>query len=81
MKIWISKYALTQGIYLEARAYPHSKQPSVAVVQYDNGILCCYFKGEWHETEQAAKDKAEEMRKKKILWHKKQIQKLEKLEF
>ena len=43
-----------------------------------------YFHGEgreWHRTKESAIDKAEEMRKKKIETMKKQIEKLEKMEF
>ena len=84
MKVFITKYALTQGI-LEMDGEICEETPSMVVVKA-KGILYCndYFHGEggqWHCTLEAAQRKAEEMSKKKIVALKKQIGKLEKLNF
>lgn len=80
MRIWVSKRALVYGIQTyDGRVAENGR--AYTGLQPKNSSDSVLFRGEWHETEQAARDKAEEMRKKKILWHKNQIRKLEKLEF
>lgn len=77
--VWISKYALTSGIY-ELKV-DHFSSDGTAV--YGKGQFEC-FHGEgknWHITEEDAKKRAEEMRLEKIQSLKKQIEKLEKLRF
>lgn len=77
MKIWITKYALTQGI-LEKD-----------VIFYEDGTVreaegkfpIFYHRDEYHKTKESAIAKAEEMRKKKIASLKKQIEKMEKMKF
>lgn len=83
MKVWITKYALTQGI-IEKEVYddclktdPSGNKISVKL----NGFIT-YFHGlgnEWHKTKESAIAKAEEMRQKKIASLKNQIEKLEKM--
>lgn len=78
MKVYITKYALSQGIFeKEAK-------------ECGNGMIAtrekwsAYFYGEgkeWHRTKEGAIKRAEEMREKKILSLKKQITKLENLKF
>ena len=84
IRVWITKYALTQGIY------------EVEVTECDNGMvsqkpqkgsLCnmnSYYHGEgreWHRTREGAVAKAEAMRKKKIAAIRKQLLKLEAMKF
>lgn len=76
--IWISKYALSEGI----KAVDWDGQVS------DYGRVTAYgfwssfkFGKEAHETEKAAREAAEAMRLKKIASLKKQIAKLEKMSF
>jgi hypothetical protein len=80
MKVWISKYALAQGIYeAEVDRYEDSQ---MVTIQHRYG--CEYFHGEgreWHMTREEAVARAEAMRAKKIASLKKQIAKLEKLVF
>ena len=87
MKVWITKYALTQGV---------EEIDSNQVKEFemtDTGYLCfrrngkysytteLYSQKEWHRTKEFAIQKAEEMRQKKIASLKKQIEKLERMRF
>ena len=64
MKVWITKYALTEGI-IEADGEPCGLEWVSA--SWDNGYRCNDFKqGEWFDTKERAIQKAEEMRQKKI---------------
>lgn len=79
MKVWITKYALTSGI-LEKEVKDFGDG---SVKEIENSFPI-YYHGEgkeWHRTKESAIAKAEEMRKKKIASLKKQIEKLEKMEF
>ena len=87
MKVWITKYALTQGI--EEIDLNQVKEFEMT----DAGYLCfrrngkysytteIYSQKEWHRTKESAMQKAEEMRQKKIASLKKQIDKLERIRF
>lgn len=77
MTIWITKYALTKGIYsVEAEI---DANIDMAVMR---GSFSEYFhKSEWWKTEQDAKKKAEEMRKTRIASLKKSLKKMEDLKF
>lgn len=72
-KVWITKYALTSGI-IEKEA---EIKGGIAIVS----TLETYYGKEWHRTEEDAKKRAEEMRLKKIESLKKQIERLEKIQF
>lgn len=79
MKVWITKYALTDGI-IEAEGEPYGLEWVSA--SWDNGCLCNNFEqGEWFDTRERAILKAEEMRQKKIECLKNQIKKLEEMRF
>lgn len=79
MKVWITKYALTDGI-IEADAEPCGLD--VISASWDNGERCNNFKGEeWWRSKKIAIEVAEEMRQKKIESLKKQIKKLEGMRF
>lgn len=80
MKVWITRYALTDGI-LESDA-----EICLDADMKGNMIVCDrgYFHGEgrdWHRTKEAALVRAEKMRQKKIASLKRQIEKLEKIKF
>lgn len=79
MKAWITKYALTTGIF-EITA-----EITEDGAAYDmHTSIPTFFHGEgreWHRTKESAIAKAEEMRKKKIASLKKQIEKLEGMKF
>lgn len=80
MKVYITKYALTQGIY-EAEAEECSGFNGMIKI---DGEYPEYYHREgrdWCRTKEDAVKRAEEMREKRILSLKKQIEKLEKLRF
>ena len=73
-KVWISKYALTQGIY-EETVEIYSEFPTMCSdVKYR---LSCFHKPFWSNTREEAVAQAEKMRKAKIICIKKQLKKLE----
>lgn len=78
MKVWVTKYALTKGIFEDdveiSGDFPHLAQSSPTKYYHGEGK-------EWHRTKIEAIQRAEEMRKKKVRSLKKQIEKLEKMEF
>ena len=79
MKVWITKYALTRGIF-EMEVKSQSKDGTAV---YGKAWDDCY-RGEgkeWHRTKESAIQKTEEMRQKKIDSLKKQIEKLERMKF
>jgi len=81
MKVYITKYALTQGIYeTEAEECGAEFKGMIRTgKEYSS-----YYHGEgkdWHRTREGAIKRAEEMRERKIQSLRKQIQKLENLKF
>ncbi len=77
MKVWITKYALTQGVR-EASGSIYYRSSNYLKA---DGFPWLITKPDWHATKKEAIARAEEMRQKKILSLKKQIAKLEKLRF
>lgn len=81
MKVWISKYSLTQGLYSDeceigrTLATPCANNSKYPYRWYHGKGI------QWHLTKEEAIAKAEDMRKRKIDSLKKQIAKLEKLDF
>jgi len=83
-KVWITKYALTQGIYEAMVELCDDSDPSGNMVKQDGKWGGSYYHGkgkDWHENKYGAMVKADEMRKKKIAALKKQIVNLEKMTF
>lgn len=79
MEVYITKYALTQGI-----KKMEVEDVGDGMVAVKTGIFYGYYHGEgreWHKTKEGAIKKAEEMRDKKIENLKKQIKKLENMKF
>ena len=82
IKVWISKYALTQGIFeIEAEICEGSMTGMVADINNRTFGLYHGEGREWHKTKEEASKRAEKMRLKKIASLKKQIEKLEKMDF
>lgn len=79
MKVWITKHALTRGIF-EMEVESQSEDGTVV---YGKSWNDCYYREgrEWHKIKESAIQKAEEMRQKKIASLKKQIEKLEEMRF
>lgn len=78
MKVWITKYALTAGIYQE------EVERSERGVWKDNGpsrIGQGFYNNDWHETPESAIAQAEKKRAAKIRSLEKQIAKLKTLDF
>jgi len=80
MKIYITKYALTNGILAVVAGYSCITSDDRVCVQ--SGILkgMCFTKNEYAYTLSGALQKAEEMRNKKIKQLEKQITKLRQLQ-
>ena len=75
MKVWISKYALTQGV-----RYTNG-EPVKGIYFLGIGTHEWYDRDEWHKTPEEAVAKAEEMRKRKLASLEKQVAKLRALTF
>jgi hypothetical protein len=76
MKVWITKYALTQGIILRDDAERCVDNKDMVLCKNPGSMSECYLRQEWHETEKAALARAEEMRKAKIAGMRKGIRRL-----
>lgn len=79
MKVYITKYALSKGIFELEVEQSKNFPDMVCGFIYDD-----HYHGEgieWHRTMEAAITRAEEMRLKKIRSLKKQIEKLERMKF
>jgi hypothetical protein len=81
MKVWITKYALTTGIFeAEGRVCVGVSLTMIEVAR--EGSMSQHFHGDdWHDNPESAKRKAEQMRIKRIASLKKQISTLENLKF
>ena len=78
MKVWITKYALTDGI-VEKEVY---SKDSLYIIFTDGSYDFVKNEGKhWHINKDSAIKRAEEMRQKKIASLKKQIEKLEEMRF
>lgn len=79
MKVWITKYALTKGIF-EMDVESQSEDGKAVYGKAWN--QCFHGQGvEWCKTRAAAIVRSEEMKRKKIVSLKTQIEKLEKMKF
>lgn len=84
MRVWITKYALTQGIYeKEAELSFPGNEDMIEVITTTSGPKEFYHhKGkDWHTSREDAVERAEQMREQKILSLKKQIKKLGEMKF
>lgn len=76
MKIWNSKYALTEGLIEQEGEEVSDSMVKIGSLQYLHG------EGkEWHRTRESAAARAEVMRKAKIASVRKQLARLESLRF
>lgn len=76
MKIWNSKYALTEGLIEQEGEEVGDSMVKIGSLQYLHG------EGkEWHRTRESAAARAEVMRKAKIASVRKQLARLEALRF
>lgn len=77
IKVWISKYALTKGVY-EEEVRMNNRFPSTcsSIAHWK-----LYHRGEWHNDKTDAISRAEELRKLKLKSLKSQLEKIENLKF
>jgi hypothetical protein len=81
MKVWITKYAMSEGVYTLDVDAPNPHCPGM-ISHPTNRFRHFHNEGkDWHRTEESALARAEKMRSNKIASLKKQIEKLEKLQF
>ena len=82
MRVWITKYALTQGIF-EADGKICTDIDENMIDAGKAGLYHNHYSGidEWHKTKESAIRAAEHMRQKKIASLEKQIARLKKLKF
>ena len=82
MKVWITKYALTDGI-IEAESDTQTQNKEKVFAFWNNDEFGIFYpsKGELFYDKESAIQKSEEMRQKKIESLKKQIKKLEEMRF
>ena len=84
MKVWVTRYALTQGI-IETTGVQGSIHPEscIAIMTHPNGHKYeqGFWAGDWHKELFNAHARAEEMRNKRIESLKNQICKLTKINF
>lgn len=79
MKVWISKYALTIGLY-EVEVELSNTSPGMVCEK--NNMVFYHGEGkEWHRTKEDAVKRAEEMKIRKIDSLKRQIKKIENMKF
>jgi len=78
-KVWITKYALTEGI--REKEVEGSRRDGVVEIVGSNGIYCHGEGKEWHKDKESAIKRAEEMRNKEIIKLEKKIQKLKDMKF
>lgn len=83
MKVFITKFALTKGIFeIEAERCMSVSPDMIKDVAKVSSRYWYHGEGnEWHSTMESAIKKAKEMRKAKIISLQKQIDKLDKLKF
>ena len=82
MKVWITKYATTQGILEVDDAEDLGGTTQMISAKSLGAHAMFHGEGkEWHRTQAEAIAHAEQMREKAIASHKKAIEKLEKLKF
>jgi hypothetical protein len=82
-KVYITKYALTEGI-IEREDVAYFSDTDRIGVECNYLFKLQYFHGqgkEWHRTKEAAIERAEEMRKMEIEDLKKSIKRLERMNF
>lgn len=82
MKVYITKYALTSGIFYGEAEVCGSSPDTVIIRKKDYKHFDQYFSGlDWHQTKRAAIDRAAEMRDKKLISLEKQIKKIKAIDF
>ena len=80
--VWVTKYALTSGIEKHEAEKTHTDDMVCVRGNRSKGTYDQHFHGkDWHTSEKSAKERAEEMRVKKLKSLDKQIKKIKSLVF
>lgn len=74
-KAWITKHALTSGVFTREVEEPSAGSPSM-IVDRSSRYLACYHGHEWQRSREAALDRIAEMKATKIKSLTKQLAKL-----
>jgi len=80
VKVWITKYALTKGIFEANGEIFSDEYPNIIDIGVSVSRLY-YSKPHWHTSAEAANARADKMRQAKIEYHRKAIAELEKIRF
>ena len=80
MKVYITKYALTRGIY-QTEVETSFDIAKGMVSSTTKGYLNSFYKPDWHETWEGAVERANFIKEKKILSLEKQLKKFKALSF
>ena len=62
MKVWITKYALTSGIFEASATICDDISPTMIAVEERGFLRQCFHGRDWHRTKEAALARSEEMR-------------------
>lgn len=82
MKVWITKYALSSGIFQIEGEISATNSDAIKVQREGRYPELFWKEGkDWHKTEEAARDRCRQMWRAKISSLNKQIQKLKNLKF
>ena len=82
MRVWITTYALTTGIFVAEVEPARWGDPRAIHRRASPGVLSAYYhKPNWHETREEAIRRAEEMRERKLASLRRAMAKLEALDF
>jgi hypothetical protein len=81
IEVWVTKYALTQGIFHCPDAETSGDDMIRVRPTVPNAICSYYHKKDWHTSLEAAQEKAEQMRQKKLAALDRQIKKIKSLKF
>lgn len=81
MKVWITKYALTEGVLVFDGSVSESYPTMVTIRRSPAHYWETFHGNDWHTTWEAALERAEQMRAAKLLSLEKQRKKLMTLEF
>jgi len=81
-KVWITKYALTQGIFeVEVEFPPYNEDKNYVKVVKNQGEGYYGEGKDWHRDKESAIKRAEEMKMRKITNVEKQLEKLKEMKF
>jgi hypothetical protein len=65
VKVWITKYALTSGVFTREVEEPNDGSPAM-IHDDSSGYMACYYGHDWHRTRRDAIERVSKMREAKI---------------